>query len=394
MSLALNKPKWLNGSRENSHIMSNRIYFDNAATTAMDPRVIEKMAATMQECVGNPSSIHAEGRHSRTLIEEARKIVANNLHASLGEIFFTSGGTESNNMVLKGAVRDLGVERIISTLTEHHCVLHSLDTLANQKSAEVEYVPVDSLGNVDLSALEQMLKASTKKTLVSLMHANNEIGTLIDLEAVGNLCKEHESLFHSDTVQTVGYYPINLSELNVDFLSGSGHKFHGPKGIGFVYINGDYQLKPYIDGGSQERNMRAGTENLYGISGLGRALELAYEEIEERSEQMKRVKSYMKERLQDSIPGVRFISPENSHFRVLNVAFPPSPKSDLLLISLDIAGIAASGGSACSSGAEQGSHVLKAIQADPDYKAIRFSFCHKNTLEEVDQLVEKLQTLL
>jgi cysteine desulfurase len=368
-----------------------RVYLDNAATTPVDPQVIAAMMDALTHLYGNPSSIHADGRNARAAVEEARKKVAKFINASIGEVFFTSGGTESNNMVLKNAVRDLGVRRIVSSKLEHHAVLHTLDSLVKAGFCTVEYVHFDKKGQIDTQDLEEILSGSTEKTLVTLMHANNEIGTMIDLDEVGNLCKKYKALFHSDTVQTLGFYPIDVQKTKVDFLNGSAHKFHGPKGIGFVYINGDAALKPYIDGGSQERNMRGGTENISGIVGLAKALELAYADADEKRTQVEACRNYLKTRLLDTFEGIEFIGDtEGGHFKVLNVSFPSSPKAELLLFSLDIAGISASGGSACSSGAEGGSHVLDALQIDPSRKSIRFSFSHLNTLSDVDFVIEKL----
>ena len=267
-----------------------RIFLDNAATTPLDPEVLEAMTAVMRSDFGNPSSIHAEGRKARSLIEAARKTVANALNCSIGEIFFTSGGTEANNMALKNSVRDLGVERIISSPLEHHCVLHSLDAIRATGAATVEMVRTDEKGHIDLENLRSLLSQSTAKTLVSLMHANNEIGNLLPLQEVADICEEVGAYFHCDTVQTMGYYPIDLDRTRVSFLSGSAHKFYGPKGIGFVYINNDNIIKPYLDGGAQERNMRGGTENIYGIVGLARALEKAIEEREDRRSRMEDVR--------------------------------------------------------------------------------------------------------
>jgi cysteine desulfurase len=371
-----------------------RVYLDNAATTPVDPQVIAVMTDTLTHLYGNPSSIHADGRNARAAVEEARKKVAKFINASIGEVFFTSGGTESNNMVLKNAVRDLGVRRIVSSKLEHHAVLHTLDSLVKAGFCTVEYVHFDKKGQIDTQDLEEILRGSTDKTLVSLMHSNNEIGTMIDLDEVGNLCKKYKALFHSDTVQTLGFYPIDVQKTKVDFLNGSAHKFHGPKGIGFVYINGDAALKPYIDGGSQERNMRGGTENISGIVGLAKALELAYADADEKRAQVEACRNYLKTRLLDTFEGIEFIGDtEGGHFKVLNVSFPSSPKAELLLFSLDIAGISASGGSACSSGAEGGSHVLDALQIDPSRKSIRFSFSHLNTLADVDFVIEKLMKM-
>ncbi len=380
-----------------------RVYFDNAATTPVAPEVIEVMSMAMRNLYGNPSSIHADGRMARTAIEDARKIVAKNIHASIGEVFFTSGGTESNNMILKNAVRDLDVRRFISSPIEHHCVLHTLETLKKTTDIKIDYVKIDKKGRIDLDDLVVLLQKSTEKTLVSLMHANNEIGTMIDLDIVGEICGEYNALFHSDTVQTMGYYPINVQKTKIHFLTGSAHKFHGSKGVGFVYINSDVTLQPFIDGGSQERNMRGGTENVPGIIGLARALEMAYEDMYDRQDEMMGVRNYLKNRLLDEFEDIQFISEveedmdcEKSglfHYKILNVSFPPSLKAELLLFNLDIAGISASGGSACSSGAEGGSHVLDALEIDPARKCIRFSFSHLNTLEEVDFVIDKLKTM-
>lgn len=374
-----------------------RVYFDNAATTAISEEVIETMLPVLRNLYGNPSSIHAEGRAARAALESARKTVAHLIGAGTGEIFFTSGGTESNNMAIKCAVRDLGVRRIISSPIEHHCGIHAIDTVQNVKGVEVVWLPVDAVGRIDIEALEAALAASgDQKTLVSLMHANNEIGTMIDLGKVSALCSQYGALFHSDTVQTIGHFPINVQETPVSFLAGAAHKFHGPKGVGFIYINPETPIKPFIDGGAQERNMRGGTENVYGIIGLAKALELACAEMESRTRQITDVRNYLKERLLQEFEDIQFNGDldGDSLYTVLNVAFPPSPKNELLLLSMDIAGISCSGGSACSSGSEKGSHVLEAIQADPARKSIRFSFSHYNTREEVDFVVEKLKGIV
>lgn len=374
-----------------------RVYFDNAATTPISEEVINAMLPVLRGQYGNPSSIHAEGRSVRAAVEAARKTVAQCIGAGTGEIFFTSGGTESNNMAIKCAVRDLGVQRIISSPTEHHCGTHAIETVEKVNGVEVVWLPVDALGRPDYKALETALQNSNgKKTLVSLMHANNEIGTMIDLGLVSGLCKQYGALFHSDTVQTVGHFPVNVQETQVNFLSGAAHKFHGPKGVGFIYINPETPIKPFIDGGAQERNMRGGTENVYGIVGLAKALELATNEMEARVAQISEIRNYLKSRLEETFEGVQFNGDYNgqSLYTVLNVSFPPNPKNELLLLSMDIAGISCSGGSACSSGSEKGSHVLEAIHADPARKSIRFSFSHYNTREEVDFVVEKLKGIL
>ncbi|MEQ8703998.1 MAG: cysteine desulfurase family protein [Phaeodactylibacter sp.] len=372
-----------------------RIYFDNAATTPLLPEVAEVMTKAMSTYFGNPSSIHNEGRTARSVIEEARRTIAGQLGASIGEIFFTSGGSESNNMALKCAVRDLGVTRIISSPLEHHCVLHSIDALEKQEGIERAEVKVDEAGRVDMDHLKALLSGSNEKTLVSLMYANNEIGTMIDFGAVASLCQEYGALFHSDTVQAIGYYPIDVSKTPVAFLTGAAHKFHGPKGVGFVYINGDNAVKPFIDGGAQERNMRGGTENIYGILGMAKALELAYTELEARRETITGIRAYLRQELEGSFEDLVFNGdPEHGHYKLLSVSFPASPKAELLLLNLDISGISVSGGSACSSGADAGSHVISALQGDSLRTTIRFSFSHFNTKAEVDQVITKLKEIL
>ena len=373
-----------------------KVYFDNAATTAIAPEVLAEMLPYFNENYGNPSSIHALGRKSRAAIEKARKVVANYLGASTAEIFFTSGGTEANNMILKKAVEDLGVKRLITTAIEHHCVLHTAHSIAKQ-GVEVIYLEVNNFGEINYEQLENLLQNQEKKTLVSLMHSNNEIGILLDLHRVGQLTRANNALFHTDSVQTVGYFPINVLENNIDFLSGSAHKFHGPKGIGFAYINGNNSLKPFIDGGSQERNMRAGTENLYGIVGLGKALEICIQDMEQTKQKIASLKQAMISQLKNEIADVEFnglLDEQLSHFKVLNVSLPKTIKTDLIVFNLDIAGIAASGGSACSSGSEVGSHVLAGIQANPDRNSVRFSFSKYNTIEEVQHVVAELKKLV
>ncbi len=373
-----------------------RIYLDNAATTPLRPEVIEVMARCMNELHGNPSSIHADGRSVRAAIEQARKTVAKYLNASIGEIFFTSGGTESNNMAIKCAVRDLGVRRIISSPLEHHCVLHSLDAVEIQ-GVTIDLLNVDGRGRLDYGQLEAMLQSGNgTKTLVSLMHANNEIGTLSDMQRIAAICEKYGAYYHSDTVQTMGHFPIDVSKTKIHFVSGGAHKFHGPKGCGFIYINHEAMLKPYIDGGSQERNMRGGTENIYGIVGLAKAFELACENMEEYRQYIEDLRGYFMEQLLENFENIQFNGDYDGEYlyTVLSVSFPASPKSELLLLQLDISGISASGGSACSSGAEAGSHVLQAIGAEPERKTIRFSFSHFNTKDEIDTVLEKLKPIV
>lgn len=370
-----------------------RVYFDNAATTAIDEEVLQEMLVVMRENYGNPSSIHADGRKVRTIIETARKKVASLLKVSPAEIFFTSGGTEADNTAITRGIKDNGITHVISSPLEHHAVLHTLEDLEREGAIKLDLLNVDTKGHVDLLQLEEILKTNPK-TLVSLMHANNEIGTLIDIEKISLLCNNYDALFHTDTVQTIGHFVHDLSNLNVSFLAGAAHKFHGPKGVGFLYVNHRVKIKPFIHGGAQERNMRGGTENVYGIVGLAKALEIAYIHMDEHRSYIQGIKDYMKEQLIQHIPGVTFNgdqNPENSLYTVLNVCFPPTDMADMLLFNLDIAGISASGGSACSSGSNIGSHVLTAIGVKPENPSVRFSFCKYNTKEEVDFVVNALK---
>ena len=373
-----------------------RIYFDNAATTTLDERVLEAMMPYLKEKFGNPSSIYSYGRESRLAIENARKSVAKILNAHPAEIFFTSGGTESSNTAITASVRDLGCRHIISSLLEHHATLHTVEHMHGTGEVKLSYVNVLPDGHIDMADLKKLLAESEEKCLVSLMHANNEIGNLMDIHAVGKLCKEYNAIFHSDTVQTVGHYPFDLRNTPVHFITGAGHKFHGPKGIGILYINENVRIRPYIHGGSQERNMRAGTENLYGIVGFAKALELATQQYEKDSTYIQGLKTYMAEQLQQQVKGVSFNGDAfgKSLYTVLNVSFPKTEKSEMILFNLDINNICASGGSACTSGADQGSHVIRAINNDPNRVAVRFSFCKTNTREEIDAVVNKLKEMI
>ena len=373
-----------------------RVYLDNAATTPLRPEVIEALTPYLNEHFGNPSSIHAEGRKVRAAIESARKVVAQTIQASIGEIFFTSGGTEANNMALHCSVRDLGVRRIISSPIEHHCILHTLEGLAHSSDLEVEFLSVDGQGRIDPEELRQKLTASSEKTLVSLMHANNEIGTMIDIDLIASICHEAGVLFHSDTVQTIGHFPIDVNKTPISFLSGGAHKFHGPKGCGFIYINNENMVHPFIVGGGQERNMRGGTENVYGIVGTAAALQLMNKHLDADIRHIRALRDSFRKHLTEEFEDVTFNGDIDGSalYTVLNVSFPATERSDMLLLSLDIAGISASGGSACSSGAESQSHVLKAIGADPKRKAIRFSFSAMNTLDEILFSIEKLKELI
>jgi cysteine desulfurase len=373
-----------------------RIYFDNAATTALDPEVLDAMMPYLTEKFGNPSSIYSYGREARLAIETSRKTVARLLNAHPAEIFFTSGGTESSNTAISAAVHDLGCRHIITSAIEHHATLHTVEDLHARGHASVSYVRLLPDGHIDPENLEELLSRSEEKTLVTLLHANNEIGNILDIQAVGELCKMYGAIFHSDTVQTVGHFPFDLRNTPVHFITGAGHKFHGPKGSGLLYINENVRIKPLIHGGSQERNMRAGTENLYGIVGFAKALEMATANFEKDSSFIKGLKMYMMEQLKKYIRGVSFNGDVlgRSLYTVLNVSFPKTEKSEMVLFNLDINGICASGGSACTSGADQGSHVIRAINNNPNQIAVRFSFCKKNTREEVDRVVAKLKEIL
>ncbi len=374
----------------------NRIYFDNAATTALDPQVLEAMMPYLTDKFGNPSSIYSYGRETRMAIEAARKSVAKILNAHPAEIFFTSGGTESSNTAITASVRDLGCKHIITSPIEHHAVSHSVEYLDNMDVAKVSLVKLLPNGHIDLDDLERLLAASEEKTLVTLMHANNEIGNILDIHAVGRLCKLYNAIFHSDTVQTVGHFPFDLRNTPVHFITGAAHKFHGPKGVGILYINENVKIKPFVHGGAQERNMRAGTENLYGIVGFAKALELATANYEEDSAHIGTLKYYMMDELKKHIKGVGFNGDTlgRSLYTVLSVSFPKTEKSEMILFNLDINNICASGGSACTSGADQGSHVIRAINNNPNQVTVRFSFSKHNTKEEVDAVVAKLKELV
>jgi cysteine desulfurase len=375
--------------------MASRIYLDNAATTPIDPLVFEAMTPYFTEHFGNPSSIYSYGRENRLAIEKARKSVAAILHAHPSEIFFTSGGTESSNTAIFAAIKELGCTRIISSPIEHHATLHTCNFIAEKGHASLEFVNILSNGHVDLHDLELKLSSSPEKTLITLMHANNEIGNITNIKRIGELAQQYNAVFHADTVQTVGHFPINLAEINIDFITGASHKFHGPKGVGILYINARNKLNPFIHGGGQERNMRAGTENIYGIVGFAKALEIAVKNHEVDHAQIASLKSYLKTSLEKNIKGVVFNGDpsEDSLYTVLNVGFPRTEKSEMLLFNMDIRNICVSGGSACSSGAIQGSHVINALQL-PDQSTVRFSFSKYNTRQEIDAVIEALKELI
>ena len=378
-----------------------QVYFDNAATTQIREEVVTRMAEVMKNVYGNPSSTHAFGRSAKTLIEQARKTVAKILNVAPSEIIFTSGGTEADNLVLNSAVRDLGVKRIITSRIEHHAVLYTLNKLHEVYGVKLDYVKLDDCGRVDLNNLEELLSSSEDKTLVSLMHVNNEVGNLLDIKKTGEICKAHDALFHSDTVQSIGHYKLDLSEMPVDFTAVSAHKFHGPKGVGFAFIRKNSGLQPLIFGGEQERGFRAGTEAVHNIVGLEEALKLAYEHLDEEREYVTSLKMHFIEQLKKEIPGVKFNGEcddfEHSTYTLLNVCLPiPPEKSLMLLFQLDLNGIACSKGSACQSGSDKGSHVLSAFLSEEDLKkpSLRFSFSMYNTKEEIEYVVKVLKDFI
>ena len=374
----------------------DRIYFDNAATTPIDPVVLESMMPYLSAHFGNPSSIYSYGRETRMAIEQARKLVAKNLGARPAEIFFTSGGTESSNTILHAAIENLGCTHIISSPIEHHATLHTVQHLAKKENVQLSFVQILPNGHIDTTHLETLLNAHPEKTIVSIMHANNEIGNMIDLFEIGALCKKHNAYFHSDTVQTVGHFAFDLSNTPVDFITGASHKFHGPKGIGILYINENIKIDPLLHGGAQERNMRAGTENVYGIVGFSKALDIATANYKKDSEYIQSLKKYMYDLLIAKIPGVSFNGDPfgNSLYTLLSVNFTKSEKTEMILFNLDIHHICASGGSACSSGAQQGSHVIQALNKDSQAVTVRFSFSKHNTKAEIDQVIATLVKLL
>jgi len=376
------------------------IYFDNAATTQIRDEVITEMTSVMKNNYGNASSSHSFGRSSKSLVEQSRKEIASFLNVSAAEIVFTSGGTEADNLVLRSAVRDLGVKHIITSKVEHHAILHTIDQLELEYSISVSFVDLNSKGQVDYSHLEVLLQNS-ENTLVSLMHVNNEVGNLLDIKRVAELCKANNALFHSDTVQSVGHYNLDLQEIPIDFLAASAHKFHGPKGVGFAFLRKNSGLKPLIFGGEQERGYRAGTESVHNIVGLGHALKLAYGNLEKESTYVKELKRYFIDCLKKEIPEVSFNAcsgdMDNSTYTLVSLCLPVAPeKSAMLLFQLDLKGIACSKGSACQSGSTSSSHVLAQILDDKALQkpSVRFSFSIYNTKKEIDYLVEMLKELI
>jgi cysteine desulfurase len=370
-----------------------RVYLDNAATTPLDPEVFEAMKPFMMEDFGNPSSTHAHGRKVRAAIESARKKVAELLNCTPGEIIFTSGGTEADNAIIRSAVETYTLKHAISSSIEHHAVSHTLELLEKQGAIQVHHVNLTQDGDVDFTHLEELLKRYPN-ALVSLMQANNEIGNLLDIEVAGSLCEKYHAYFHSDTVQTIGHYRLDMKKLKVQGMAAAAHKFHGPKGVGFMYINNHKKIHSFMQGGPQERNLRGGTENVYGIIGLAKALEICYQHLDEHKAYIEGLKTYMIEKLKAVIPGVSFHGQsahlDKSLYTVLNVSLPEAEENDMLLFNLDLQGISVSGGSACASGASTGSHVLAALYPNSKRGAVRFSFSKFNTLHEIDFVAEKL----
>lgn len=373
-----------------------KVYLDNAATTQIDPEVVEAMIPVLQSNYGNPSSIHSFGRETKALIETSRRKIAKFINAEAAEIIFTSGGTEADNMIVNAAVCEMGVKHIVSTCIEHHAIGHTLEKVQKIHNTKITLLDLDDTGCIDLNQLEDVLSKNNEKTLVTLMHANNEIGNLLPLKEVSDICKKHNALFHSDTVQTMCHYKIDTKEIGLDFLSCSAHKFHGPKGIGFLYANKKHKLTSLITGGGQERGLRAGTENVYGIVGLAKAMEIAHRDMEEHQKHISSLKSHMISELKRVLPDVKFNGKceFDSLYTVLNIQLPANQMAATFLYSLDIHGIAASGGSACSAGASKGSHVLEAIGVPKDALNIRFSFGRFNTKDDIDYTISVLQKLL
>ena len=373
-----------------------RVYLDNAATTPISKEIIELMSSLMKHQFANPSSTHSEGRKSKTIVEESRTIIAKILNTYPRNIFFTSGGTESDNMAIKMSIENYNIKHAITSRISHHAVLYPLEKLAKENKIKLSYVKLDENGLVSYSDLENLLK-NNSRTFVSIMHANNEVGVIQDIKKIGLICQKYNAIFHSDTVQTIGHYHIDLQKINIDFLAASAHKFHGPKGIGFIYISDNVKISPFIIGGAQERNMRAGTENIHSISALAKAMQLAYENLDNDMIYIKKIKSYMIEKLKLYIPDVQFFSNsndlDNSLYTVLTVSFPLTKNSEMLLFNLDIAGVSCSGGSACASGSNKGSHVLSYFDPNAKRTGIRFSFSKYNTFDDIDFTIQKLKDI-
>jgi cysteine desulfurase len=372
-----------------------KVYLDNASTTAIRPEVIEEMTKIMAEDYGNPSSTHSFGRNAKTILELSRKSIAKRLNCSAQEIIFTSGGTEADNWILRSAVEDLKVERIITSKIEHHAVLHSVLALQSDYGIQVDYVAINADGSIDLTNLSNLLSAE-KKTLVSLMHVNNEIGTILEIERVGEICRQYNALFHSDTVQSLGKTAIDLQQLKVDFIVASAHKFHGPKGIGFAFARKNTGLQPLIFGGEQEKGLRAGTEAVHQIAGMAKALDISCEKLETEKTYISNLKNYLISQLEIHFPNFKIVGKKDGFYNIINIILPfTKDKTAMLLFNLDMKGIAVSRGSACQSGSVKPSHVLKEIISEDDLLLpnLRISFSHLNTDDDIDWLIECLQQI-
>lgn len=375
-----------------------RIYLDNAATTPILPEVLEVMLPYFTHFFGNPSSIYSYGRETRMAVENARKNIASLLGCLPKEIFFTSCGTESTNTALLGALEQYGCHKIITSPVEHHATLHATERAALRFNIPVEHTSLLTDGSVDLEALDNALSRSDENCLVTLMHGNNEIGSLTDIEAIGTICGKHHAVFHCDAVQTIGHFPFQLNKLNIHFVSASAHKFHGPKGVGLLYINHQSKIPPFITGGSQERNMRAGTENVYGIVGMAKALEISMRELDKDKHYISSLKKMFRKMLEETF-GNKVVfngtqQEDKALYTLLSVGFPKNDKTELLLYNMDLRNICVSGGSACSSGANQGSHVLQHVAGSENYVTLRFSFSKLNTKEELKTVIENLKELV
>lgn len=372
-----------------------KVYLDNASTTQLRPEVVQEMTKVLVEDYGNPSSTHSFGRNSKSILELSRKSIAKQLNASAQEIIFTSCGTEANNWILRSAVKDLKVRRIITSKIEHHAVLYAVQALQNEYNIQVDYVAVKPNGEIDITDLVDLLSQETK-TLVSLMHVNNETGTLLDVDKVGRICEQHNALFHSDMVQSVGKTEIDLQHLPVDFITASAHKFHGPKGVGFAYVKKNSGLQPLFFGGEQEKGLRPGTEAVHQIAGMAKALELSYANLETERHHISELKNYLINQLEVEFPAFEINGNQDGIYTILNILLPFSDdKTSMILFHLDMKGIAVSRGSACQSGSIRPSHVLAEMLSNEDLKkpSLRISFSHYNSKEDVDLLVEALKSI-
>lgn len=372
-----------------------KVYLDNASTTALRPEVIQEITHVLQEEYGNPSSTHSFGRSAKNILESSRKSIAKQLNASAQEIIFTSGGTEANNWILRSAIKDLKVKRIITSKIEHHAVLNTVLALQAEYGIEVDFVNLNSNGEADINHLVELL-SQDEPTLVALMHVNNETGAVLDIEKVARLCKQYKAYFHSDTVQSVGKTEMDLQKVEVDFIVASSHKFHGPKGIGFAFIRKNLGINPMIFGGEQEKGLRAGTEAVHNIAGMAKALEVSYENLEAERKHIQNLKDYFVEKLKIDFPDFKINGNPEGFYNIINVLFPFSDeKTSMILFSLDMKGIAVSRGSACQSGSIKPSHVLKEMLSEDDLKkpSLRISFSHFNTQEDIDLLIEALKTV-